>query len=287
MDETVLVKNLPRTLVESVIHDISNYTVGFLRVTDANVRVDADLLGSGVLVSSGTTRAILTADHVVEVLPRSGRVGLLLSRTTQPHTIDTGGIAPIKIGRGRSESTGPDLAIIVLASQIAGSIAAKKLFFNLQAHRDRLLNSPPSLRDGAWFAQGFLQERTLVRPDPVEEGLTKYFYNFTGLGGPDTIQCANDYDYFDYPVSPVARIEAPMNWGGMSGGGIWQVPLKRVNGALTHGPAVLSGVMFYQYQTTDTKCGIKAHGPRSVYDRAMKAIREPCTGSDRLAPLRA
>ena len=58
----------------------------------------------------------------------------------------------------------------------------------------------------------------------------------------------------------------------MSGGGVWQVPLKRTEGSLTHGPAVLSGVMFYQYPTTDTQCGIRAHGPRSVYQKALDAI---------------
>jgi hypothetical protein len=274
MEETVLLKDLPRSLVESVVHDIANYTIGFLKVLETPTGVDADLLGSGVLVSVGSKRAILTADHVVDVLPKSGRIGLVLGRTTQPYTIDTGGIVCVRIGRGHSESSGPDLAAIVLAPQIAGAIAAKKLFFNLQTHAERVLNGPLELRDGAWFAQGFLQERTTVLPDPAEEGLTKYFYNFTGVGGPDTVQTADDYDYFDYPVSPVDRIEAPVKWGGMSGGGVWQVPIKN-EGLLTHGPVSLAGLMFYQYPTTETQCGIKAHGPRSVYGKALQAIREP------------
>lgn len=275
MAETILVKDLPRTLIDSVIQDIAGYTISFLRVSDVTGRIDADLLGSGVLVSAGTTRAILTADHVVEVLPTSGRVGLFLGRTTQPHTVDAAGIAPVRIGRGRLQSSGPDLAVVVLALQIAGAIAAKKVFFNLDTRKDRLLNNPPELRDGAWFAQGFLQERTVVGPDALEEGLTKYFYNFTGLGGPDTVLSEDGFDYFDYPVSPVDRVEAPASWGGMSGGGVWQVPLKTAEGAVTHGSATLSGVMFYQYPTTETQCGIKAHGPRSIYDNAVSALREP------------
>lgn len=275
MDEIVLVKDLPRPLIESVVQDIANYTIGFLRVFETASRVDVDLLGSGVLVSAGAKRAILTADHVVEVLPKNGRIGLILGRTTQPHTIDTGGIVRVRIGRGRSESSGPDLAAIVLAPQIAGAIAAEKLFFNMQTRKDWLLSSLPALSDGVWFAQGFLQERTVVAPDPVEAGLTKYFYNFTGVGGPDTVQNVADYDYFDYPVSPIDRIEVPVNWGGMSGGGIWQVPLTKEEGSLTHGPAILAGVMFYQYPTTETECGIKAHGPRSLYDKALETICEP------------
>ena len=173
MEDTVLVKDLPRSLVESAIQNIANYTIGFLRLGNTSDRVDADLLGSGVLVSAGATRGILTADHVVEVLPKSGRIGLFLGRTTQPESIDSGSIAAVRLGRGQSESSGPDLAVVVLAPHVASAAAARKLFFNLQKRRDQLLNSPPHLRDGAWFAQGFLEQGTVVAPDPVEPGLTK------------------------------------------------------------------------------------------------------------------
>lgn len=275
MDETVLVKDLPAVLVESVIQDLTNYTIGFLRVTEGPRAVDAELLGSGVLVSAGTKRAIVTADHVVQILPRSGRVGLILGRTTQPHTIDADAMVPIRIGRGSVESVGPDLAVSILAPHIAGAIAAKKLFFNLDSRREQLLSSPPGLRDGVWFSHGFLQEGTHVAPDHLEEGLTKYFYNFTGVGGPDVIETLDDYDYFDFPVSHQSRSNAPLSWGGMSGGGIWQVQLKRVDGMLTHLPPILSGVAFYQHPTTETECGIKAHGRRSIYENVVRAICEP------------
>ena len=49
----------------------------------------------------------------------------------------------------------------------------------------------------------------------------------------------------------------------------------RIDGALTPGKAILSGVMFYQYATTETECGVKAHGPNSVYHQVFKAICEP------------
>lgn len=274
MDEMVLLKDLPRTLIESVIQELASHTIAFLRVYDATTPHQADLLGSGVLVSAGDRHAILTADHVVQILPTTGRIGLFLERTSQVHTIDTGGISTIRIARGTDDSLGSDLAAIILAPHIAGAIAAKKLFFNLASRRDRMLKDAPDLRNGAWFAQGFLEERTVVAPDPVEEGLTKYFYNFTGVGGPETVENVGDYDYFDFPVSYEARCEAPVSWGGMSGGGIWQVPLKKSNGNLTHLSPVLSGVMFYQHPTTETECGIRGHGRRSIYEKAHRAICE-------------
>lgn len=270
-----MVKDLPDDLVESVLQDLANYTTGFLRVVEGPAALDAVLLGSGVLVSAGSKKAIVTADHVLDVLPKDGRVGLILGRTTQPHTIEVNAMVPVRIGRGAVESDGPDLAVLILAPHIAGSISAKKTFFNLDTKRERLLNAPPDLRDGAWFSHGFLQEGTKIAPDHLEDGLTKYFYNFTGVGGPDSVNTLDGFDYFDFPVSHEGRSRAPVNWGGMSGGGIWQVQLKRANGQLVHMSPVLSGIAFYQHPTSETVCGIKAHGRKSIYERVVRAIHEP------------
>jgi len=277
MEDMILIKDLPPDLTSAVFENIAFYTIAFLRIDEGSGGGVPSLLGSGVLVSIGSARAILTADHVVRALPTSGRITLFLGRTTQPHSVDVAALVPITVGRGKNESEGPDLAVVILAPHIGGAIAAKKTFYNLDLRRDRMINDPPELRDGVWFAQGFLEERTTVLPDPVEAGLTKYFYNFTGIGGPDSIEHAGVYDYVDYPVSFEARPHSPVSWGGMSGGGLWQVPLKREGDKLVHLPPLLSGVMFYQHPTTPTTCGIKAHARRSIYVEAYRVIqnREP------------
>ena len=65
----------------------------------------------------------------------------------------------------------------------------------------------------------------------------------------------------------------PKSWGGMSGGGLWQVQLKRDMGTVRAiSPYVLSGVLFYQWPTTPEVCGVRAHGRKSVYDVAYRAI---------------
>ncbi|MBZ0169255.1 hypothetical protein MELA_00130 [Candidatus Methylomirabilis lanthanidiphila] len=272
MDEVVLVKDPPLDLVEGVVHELAAYTIAFLRVGGDVQNPPADLLGSGVLVSAGTKRAILTAHHVVQVLPTTGRIGLFLGRTTQPHTIDAGGASVLKIGRGTRDDVGPDLAAIVLSPVVAGSIQAIKSFVNLDRCRDQLLNDPPAVDLGVWFAQGFLDERTTVGFDRTEPDLTKYFYNFTGMGGPDGIQQLGAYDYFNLPVSPDARATTPTNWGGMSGGGVWQVPFKREGERLVHLRPLLSGTMFYQQPTNPSTCEIRCHGRRSLYEVAYTAI---------------
>jgi hypothetical protein len=232
-----------------------------------------DLLGSGVLVTVEGTSAILTAHHVLDVLPRFGRLGLFLGQTNAPHTIDTQGVAFVKIDRGTTESLGPDLGALILSPNIASAIAATKSFYNLSSRRELMLQAPPDLRDGVWFANGFLAERTRITQEPDRVRPTKWFYNFSGIGGPDHSPNLGLYDYFEFPVSYEARREAPENWGGMSGGGLWQVPLKREDGVLASLPPLLSGIVFYQQPTTPTQCGVRAHGRRSVYEIAYESIR--------------
>jgi hypothetical protein len=123
------------------------------------------------------------AHHVVQILPMQGRIGLILGRTCQPHTVDSGGVSIKSIARGSRDSTGPDLGLMVLAPPIANAIAAKRLFVNLDVAKERLAGLPLDPGNALWCVQGFLQERGIIRLDPLEEGLTQYFYNFTGPRG--------------------------------------------------------------------------------------------------------
>ena len=267
-DDIVLLKDIPSTLTESVAHDLVAYTVGFIRVEGPNV----DLLGSGVLVSAGAKRAIMTAHHVIDVLPKTGRLCIMLERTREPHTIDTSGLAFVHIAKGKRESEGPDLGAVVLAPSIAAAIGAKKSFFALDAKRDQMLSNPLEWCDGMWCAQGFLEERAVVTPDPDGRGRTTGFYNFTGVGGPEATIERDGHDYFEFPVAYEARPTAPVSWGGMSGGGLWQVPFKRQGDSYVHLRPLLSGILFYQWPTTESKCGVRAHGRQSVYRMAYNAI---------------
>ena len=272
MDEEILIKDLPGELIESVVNTIAAHTVAFVRLEERDERPYCTLLGSGVLIAAGGVKAILTAHHVVEVLPRDSRLCVVLEKTSQPHTLDTAGLVFLPIARGSCEAEGPDLGAVVLAApHLAASVAAKKIFFNLDSKRNGLLNEPPKIREGAWFAQGFLDEKTVATEDP-DGGTTTRFYNFTGVGGPDGLVERDGYDYYEYPVAHESRSEAPVSWGGMSGGGVWQVPLGREDGQLVPRQPVLSGVLFYQRPTTATECGVVAHGLRSIYEVAYDSI---------------
>lgn len=228
MDETIQVGELSPSFEDDVGRSLADYTIAFI-VERAGQ--DPDLLGTGILVQVEDVRAILTAHHVIHRLSRTGRLAVLLGPTNQAHTIDTAGAQFLEIARGRVDAEGPDLGAAVLASTIASAIAAKKSFYNLTPHRARALHSPPPLDDGVWVANGFLAERSMTIEEPDGRSV-KGFYHFSAFGGPEVSPKVGEYDYFEYPVTLESRPGAPERWGGMSGGGLWQVPLKREGGSL-------------------------------------------------------
>lgn len=274
--EEIKLGELPETVIEAAARDVANYSIGFLDVkSPPRSSQDVTLLGSGTLVSIGTTHAILTAHHVLSVLPHSGRLGLILSPTVQQYTIDIRGIAYVQIARGKRDPEGPDLGAVVLSPSIGATIGAKKVFYKLDAHRDQILSSPPDIRDGFWFVNGFVDEKTIEERDRDGYALVKGFYNLSGAGGPEQVTVVGDHDYFDFPVSYGGRSVAPKSFGGMSGGGLWQVPLMRsAEGEIKHKTPLLSGVVFYQEPTTEAYCGVKCHGRQSVYKVAFEAIKQ-------------
>ena len=272
--EEIPLGEIPGKIIESAARDVAEYSIGFVRVEGTRSGQDAVLLGSGSLVSIGATHAVLTAHHVVSLLPRTGRLGLILSPTLQQHTVDTQGLVFLQIDRGTLDADGPDLGAIVLGPSIAGAIAAKKTFYNLNLRRDQMLKKPPHLRDGFWFVNGFIHENTIEEPGRDGYDRIKRFYNLSGAGGPEEPVLVGDHDYYDFPVSYGGRSVAPESFGGMSGGGLWQVPLMRNDqGEIVHKTPLLSGVVFYQVPTTETECGVKCHGRQSVYKVAYEAIQ--------------
>jgi len=272
MTESIRVGDLPKELTEGVVRELSAFSIGFARVVETANRPRVDLLGSGTLVTAGRKQAILTAHHVVQVLPRVGRLGLLLWSSDHPTTVDCAGLGFLEIARGVDDSVGPDLGAVVLSAPIASAIAAQKSFYNLDNRRDGVLNRPPQDNEGFWIANGFIDERTTEHRG---EGIvSKRFFNLSAAGGAERQPDVDQFDYYQYPVSIEGREYSPRSFGGMSGGGLWQIPLAREgNGSVVSRTPLFSGLVFYQVPTTSSECGVRCHGRRSIYEIAYEAIR--------------
>ncbi|MGB7911795.1 MAG: hypothetical protein WCF59_06180 [Desulfobaccales bacterium] len=83
---------LPPNLFEAISADLIRHTIGFVRLDETPTGPDIVLLGSGTLVKVGVTYAVLTAQHVLEVLPKSGRLSVILSDLIRKDSIDKQGL---------------------------------------------------------------------------------------------------------------------------------------------------------------------------------------------------
>lgn len=168
--EEIKFSDIRQELFASVTRQLSNYTVGFMRIEGTSSVEDAILLGSGTLVEVDGVYGILTAHHVMEVLPKKGELGLLLFSDLHRYTMNADFLGRIKIARGLAESEGPDLAVLVLPSVNLGQIKALKSFYNLSVRRDRILSDPPENDMGVWFLCGVPAEEARSQARQVAGG---------------------------------------------------------------------------------------------------------------------
>jgi hypothetical protein len=272
--EELPISSIPDVVLEKAMRIIANYTVGLIRIDDDKHGKNLTLLGSGTLVTANGKHAILTAHHVVEILPTSGDVGLVYSERLTHGVISTDGLRYIKIARGAVDSEGPDLGAVILSPALASGLAALKSFHNLDRNRTMLLTDPPPLTAGLWVVQGFIAERTTEELDFEQHIKTVRFFQLSSSG---TVKpyATGEYDYFELPIKYSTRASIPESYGGTSGGGLWQVRLERKASGGEITPAtvpILSGVAFYQDGVECDRSALRCHGRRSAYETAYEAI---------------
>lgn len=268
-----LITEIPEELIRSATEHLWQFTVGFVRVERKGKVEEATLLGSGILVKANGRYACLTAAHVIDVLPRSGRVGLILSAKAEQTTIAVSGIAYLKIDRGQDPKAGPDIAAVVLSSPVASAVASKKTFYTLDIQKERLTTAPPDDREGIWIASGFVEEFTLVDPNPAPYETVKAFCEFGSVGGVESYIIQGEHDYFVFPLVPQADSSIPHNFGGVSGSGLWHVLLReKEGGVLAADQYILQGLTYYQDPYVEGRSALRCHGQRSVYRVAYAAL---------------
>jgi hypothetical protein len=277
-DEVVRLGTLSDDFKLSIIRDLHrDHVVAFIEMQDViGGPPRAQLLGSGTLVSAGKSRAILTAHHVLSVLPKQKeRLVVLLERTDEPHSLDMKDLRFIEIAKGTNDRVGPDLGAVLLAPNIASAIAAKKVFYNMDVYRQPMLSAPPGVEDGLWVLDGFPDEGTTVILDGDGMGITTRFFGFGGFVVPEPAPDVNGFDYIECPVTADEAVtDFPRSWGGVSGGGLWQVQLKRQDGELVMGRRLLRGLPFFEFSVNGQARRVRCHGVRSLYERAYAAIAE-------------
>ena len=148
--------DIPDALIDDARRRMGNFVVGFVRLTTDARGEDGSLAGSGTLVQIRKTYGILTAQHVLDDLPTTGPIGLVLPKSPdapqQPGKplILAESTRRIGFGCGLDESEGPDLAVLMLAPSDVDWLRPRKSFFDLQHWHDAILSD--YLPGGAYAA---------------------------------------------------------------------------------------------------------------------------------------
>jgi len=221
--------DFPESFLLELGRDIWNYTIGFLVVKNHEGQIEAILKGSGVLIMVGDSYGILTAQHVIRNLPNNGKLGLILSQKNETSNIDIAYLTKIEIGipeRGK-EKKGPDIGVIKLTAKTASEIGSVKSFYNLFKRTHVFESNDLREKEGPWYAQGFVEELTQEDVEKGNKNIVNSYCQYGAIGGIEDYVVRDNYDYFKFPIESSEKESDPYNFGGISGGGLWQVTLKK------------------------------------------------------------
>lgn len=268
-----------RELLEAAAAEISSYVVGFAKLAENHTSTDAEVAGSGTLVTIDGRDAILTAHHVIDHLPTTGEVGLIFptpfSAQLQRPTIDMSFAQKVSIARGTSKSDGPDLALLLLPQPEAGTIRASKSFYNLSKRRDGTLSHPIRIDLGVWCLCGMVHEWTMDAAPERGYDTVKIFQGICGGGVVRTEYERNGFDYLEFEARYGPSYEGPQSFEGFSGGGLWQLLLsKSEGGEIMLRDKLFAGVAFYQSTLENGVRIIKCHGRKSIYGAVIDVMNK-------------
>jgi len=263
-------------VAQQTMERIGQYSVGFVRVLGNED--DAVVAGSGTLVAVGSRRAILTADHVLQQIPASGKVWLVLCRegwsTLHRFELNATVLKKITIGKASHSAGGPDIGLLMLPPPEAARVAAKQTFYNLEKRRERAL-ADSTIDPFGWALFGMVHEKTI---DAGPHGVftrVKGFNGSVGFGAKPIERKDDAFDYLDFVALYNEHYSGPESYEGTSGGGLWQLQYRELDGKIMVSEALLSGVAYYESaRKADTRT-IFCHGRRSIYEHVYAAMTTP------------
>lgn len=272
-------KHEAEPIIEKMCAEVASFIVGFALISVRQGAQDADVAGSGTLVTVGPVHGILTAAHVLRNLPDEGEVGIAQFRPgtgfLHKKTITMEYAEKLTIAGDVDGPEGPDLGFLRLSRQDVGALEAHGVFFNLEKRRTSVLaGDQPGTRyfDGI---SGTVAEWTTDLP--AERGFhrVKVFRSLYGVGNVVSEHGSNAFDILEFEVSYDSECESPISYQGVSGGALWRAYCHDGDdGQLSLSSKLVFGVAFHQSPIFENKRIITCHGPRSIYGPLIEAIRE-------------
>ncbi len=267
---------IPESLIKEIAGVIHSYSTPLIKITQKDEKNENGLLiGSGTFINIQGVCGILTAHHVAHQLEFGCLLGLILIPNEHRNVTNIQYLKIVDIAKGSNDADGPDLSFIQLPSTKVSEIKPYKHFIDLAVDREIMLDKPPEIHGGIWFLCGTLGEKTKEEKSSRGVGPVLALEGMCAAVGVDRFYTQDGFDYIEADIAYDIELDIPNTFGGMSGGGLWQVPIKKYNdGKLESVRYFLSGVAFYQSEIRESKRFIKCHGRESLYKNVYNKIIE-------------
>jgi hypothetical protein len=257
--------------IEEISATIQNWSVSIIGINEDKYGHQLmALVGSGTFIKINSTFGILTAQHVLPLLSDNYEsLGLLLIERRHCYKKPLQYFILKEIAIPNILEEGPDLGFIQIPIEIVREIKPYKSFFDLSSDCEYLLANPPPIKFGVWYVSGTPDEyssRDLTIKIPAMK-----FRPFCWLCEVNEPYMKNDYDYIESTVYYDQGELLPNSFGGISGGGLWQVLVeKKSESELCPKRFLFSGIVFYQSKIEINRRIIKCHGRISIYKKIFE-----------------
>lgn len=267
--------DIPEDLVAQISGQLHVHTTALFKVWNENGQRLSTHIGSGTFVSVGKAYGILTAQHVAELVVDPFMLGLSAAREGQEDamSVSRDKMRIFEVAKRESDEFGPDLAFILLSDwEDVSTIKASRSFYPMEYGQKELSDSPPPIDAGIWFVCGSPGEHFVE--EESKAGFLKIlsFKQTCFPVNPSKQFERGSFDYIDLELN--ARDTLPTSFGGVSGGGLWQVTIERLNdGRYISRRYLLSGVAYYEQSPSNGARFIRCHGSKSIYSPLVQVVK--------------
>jgi hypothetical protein len=253
---------------DAVKESIANCSVALVEIKVEGNRHKASRAASGTFVEIASKKGILTAKHVVEeILDKSQQFALSIQQRRHHFAIRREEVYVIEVPKPDKDAKRPDLAFVLLLSQDKiETIQTHKYFLSLDKRREQVLSEPLATSSGFWILSGHPAAYSTSEGLPTQHIDVKDFPNKLGICGIEQEYTEKGFDYIEAGIDHGSGGGVPEYLGGLSGGGLWQVPVSQLKDGQTKADEpTLLGVPFRQTGVNQKKSKVICHGRHSIY----------------------
>jgi hypothetical protein len=264
--------DVPAEIKDAGTREMANYSVSLI--------LHQKLIGSGTLIRVGDQHGILTAAHVARIVEKADQpIGVNIADHPHGFFIPKQCFEHIIVGASESldDAHGPDLSILrILDLNDLATIKSKKSFYPLdRSNVIRFWESLP-INEMLWHLVGAPDERSSSEGVFGTRDHILGVKHFLGEATYKERQIRGKFDFVTLQLI-AGQYSFPSDYGGVSGGGIWLLPLtldpEIGKSTMSYDAPILAGVPFYQRGIINGEREIICHGPESIYIRAATMLR--------------